>query len=425
MEESKDKSVEKSKVKPLDSSPFRKEIEIKSNKKDGEINVYKIINELSSTDYSRTFTAKKKVKEELSDKNYLVKFYDKDYLVKNILNGDKNKKDEFEIQLIKYYEKGEKEKEGNIQMLLGFTKDEEEGYYYILEYCDYTLDEFISRALVSQRNNKIEIVVIKFIYNLAKYIHSILSNMDLYEDSKKIVFGSLLNSYDVYIKENKEKSDTQDDYKIKLPNPALSFIDNIYTIKYVSESRNLRGYNYLPPEIFSLINYFANGNKSKSKKEKNKEKKYKLDFNDLKIIFDLMERTEMEYCGKDKDLKDLDKNYIDPLYVDYYSVGYLSYQMLFCQEPFTYIDLKDAIDKSTVENGKEQKYLLYEKEISDEVCKLLKDCLVLNASMRRIINIDKLEELTNLEKSDYEKKLLDQAMNKGDKPREVDPREAN
>ena len=303
-------------------------------------NKYFLINEVFYSDYTSTYTGKKiqiyqdKINEE-NKTPLLIKFISRDFLKKNIFSELELKDDRLEKlfeSLKNEFPKYQNLKHEGLQNLIDFIVNEK-GVYFILEFFNFTLNDYIKMNIDQIKNTKTSIELhltgfrelITDFFSCVNYIHE-----------KGLYFGSLINPNDIYLKASKN-SESKKKYFIKITHPFLSYIFTLLELKS-NLMENKFPVNF-PPDIYQIV------------------KKRKTDnFESLNSI-----------------LSSLDTSF------DIWTSGILLYQMINDKIPFNY-DSLDNIDKSN--NIDNYYYELFPWKISYELLVLITCCLRYNKNDR-------------------------------------------
>ena len=170
-------------------------------------NKYFLINEVFYSDYTSTYTGKKiqiyqdKINEE-NKTPLLIKFISRDFLKKNIFSELELKDDRLEKlfeSLKNEFPKYQSLKHEGLQNLIDFIVNEK-GIYFILEFFNFTLNDYIKMNIDQIKNTKTSIELhltgfrelITDFFACVNYIHE-----------KGLYFGSLINPNDIYLKASK------------------------------------------------------------------------------------------------------------------------------------------------------------------------------------------------------------------------------
>ena len=170
-------------------------------------NKYFLINEVFYSDYTSTYTGKKiqiyqdKIREE-NKTPLLIKFISRDFLKKNIFSELELKDDRLEKlfeSLKNEFPKYQNLKHEGLQNLIDFIVNEK-GVYFILEFFNFTLNDYIKMNIDQIKNTKTSIELhltgfrelITDFFSCVNYIHE-----------KGLYFGSLINPNDIYLKASK------------------------------------------------------------------------------------------------------------------------------------------------------------------------------------------------------------------------------
>jgi serine/threonine protein kinase len=306
---------------------------------------YYIINELVDGENTKIFSAARfslvEGEKRFEDDRFCIKYISKDWIRKEIfgklqISGDREIK--FFNSLHSSCEQFKNLKHINIQKLIDYI-DDDKGIYIVLEFCDFTLKDYVQMTREPVKNVRFP----PFEMKVRKVITQILETVN-FMHSKSMYFGGMLNSSDIMIKED-ESSKFSLDYKksantiVKFPNP---FLCELFTI--------LKLYN-----IESFPSYYA------------------------PEIFKLFEEKEIERAIEKKNSFDLSnlQNKINQN-MDMWSLGYLIYEILFEDPPFSFSDLSSALNSLFSSFT----YEIYPYKISSKVLEVITRCLQLNSQER-------------------------------------------
>lgn len=304
-------------------------------------NNYFIINELFSSEHTKSFSAiqislnsNNKV-ESVSNDALTIKYISKKYLQDTIFKDLQITEEGIE----KYYESLRKNfskyqtiEHKNLQKLYDFIEDEN-GLYFIVEFCEYTLNDFAEMTREPMKNSKYPIEL-KF----RKIITDILICLQ-YIHSEGLCLCSLINLNDIYIKET-SRGQNKSAFQVKLPHPFLAHLYTLLALKSKGDSFP----SYFSPEVYlSFAKRPNNGGKD-------------------------------SFDGIISMLNELDQNF------DTWALGFLIYQIIYNCEPFKFESIEDANNKFN--QGLEFTYEIYPWKISYHLLKIISDCLKLDPKKR-------------------------------------------
>ena len=202
-------------------------------------NKYFIINEIYYTEYTSAYTGIeiKKVNNKIKEINENTPLLIRDFLKRNIFSELELKDDRLEKlfnSLKNDFVEYQKIEHTNLQKLIDFIQDEK-GIYFILEFFDYTLKDYIKLEVEPLKNTKypIELDVRKFIVDIFKCTN------DIHE--KGLFFGTLLSPNEIFLK----KITNNDTTKTNLMNNKypLHFPPDIYDIIKKRQTDNFESLN--------------------------------------------------------------------------------------------------------------------------------------------------------------------------------------
>ena len=305
-------------------------------------NTYFIINELASSTYTKTFSAikitlnKYKKVDSVSNEDLCIRYINKAYVQETIFKDLQIPEERVE----KYYEslknsfpKFQNLTHPNLQKLYDFIEDKN-GLYFVLDFCEYTLEDFMEMTRGPMRNSKYPIDL-KF----RKVITDILKCMQ-YIHSQGLCLCSLINPHEIYIKET-SWGQNKSAFQVKLPHPFLAHLFTLLAMKNKSDNFP----SFFAPEIYESF---------LEKMKKNK--------------------TTDTFDGLITMLKELDQNF------DTWATGYLLYQILYNDVPFKFESIEDANNKFNL--GIELTYEIFPWKISYHMLKLISDSLRLDPKKR-------------------------------------------
>lgn len=319
-------------------------------------NKYWIINELSSTETMKLFTAvkvniNKKNNIEYSQKELHIRYINKQYL-HNIFKTFGMKDESIYESLRKSLPRFQALDNRNFQRVYDFIENEK-GLFFVLESFDYTLRDYVAKTRRSLKYSKFPIEM-KF----RMIITDMLESLN-YLHNKSLYLCSLLNPDLIYIKESSQVN-TMNKQLVILPNPYLARIFTLQSLYAVEEEFP----SYFPPEMYSaLVNEDEDGQ------------------------------------GVNKVLTAIDQSF------DMWAMGYMVYEMLYGIPPFEFTSYDNA--KKLLFTDDSISYEVYPWKISYHMLKLIAECLQLEPKKRmqttefmKLINDIKYknEDLESLEK---------------------------
>ena len=327
-------------------------------------NKYFIINEIYYTEYTSAYTGIeiKKIHNKIQEVNenapLLIRYINRDFLKRNIFSELELKDDRLEKlfnSLKNDFVEYQKIEHMNLQKLIDFIQDEK-GIYFILEFFDYTLKDYIKLEVEPLKNTKypIELDVRKFIIDIFKCIN------DIHE--KGLFFGTLLSPNEIFLKKITNNDTAKNNYQVKLPHPFLSYIFTLLELKV-----NLMNNKYplhFPPDIYDII-----------------KKRQTDNFESLSSILSFLDTP-----------------------FDTWTSGFLVYQMLFDDIPFSYMQLESKKSNKKVEI-QEYQYELFPWKISYEILVLITSCLQYHKTSR-IQNFDLTNLIRDIERGNEKKTQL-------------------
>lgn len=296
---------------------------------------YLIINELSSTDISKVFSAVKISHDssniqEIGNQALCIRYISKEGMQRKVFDAlqipcDKVKK--FYSSLSTSFKKYKEIKHDNIQELIDFVEDEE-GLYFVIEFCEYSLHDYIQIAREPIKNTKYS-----FEIKIRKIIIGILDCLSYIHDCG-FYLCALLNISDIMVKEVSEYMQ-KTKYVVKLPHPLLAHLYSLIIMKNSIEDFP----SYFAPEIYSI---FADGNKIQKALEK-----------------------KGSFEGLGNVLNSLDQSF------DMWAVGYLIYEILYETPPFEF----ESILRAEEALKSDCTYEIRPYEISFQCLQIINQCL--------------------------------------------------
>ena len=343
-------NVEKIKRNIISQYEFRKEIQGKKKKTS-----YLILNEIFSSEYLKNFSGVRLVKHENSknpsepkyeviyDEPLSIRYIDKNFIKKTIFKylGLKEESCEKFLENIKKNFNKTDIKHKNILQIYDIIEDEK-GIYFIEEFCDYTLEDYIKMTVTPFKSSKfpIEIKLLPIIIEIVSVIQ--------YVHEKGLYFGAFLSTKEIYVKETLTNEDEMKSaFSIKMPNPIISLLYTLLSIFSAKIDPN-NFQSFFPPEFCNK--FFKENNKN--------------DLNEVEINLN--------------SLQFINDNF------DKWALGYLMYNLLFDEVPFSFINAKEAIIKYKDPNFY---YEIFPWKISFNSLNLISSCLKVEEK-KRIQNID-------------------------------------
>ena len=305
-------------------------------------NNYFIINELSSSGYTKSFSAiqislsKKNKVESVSNDALTIKYVSKKYIQDTIfkdLQITEERVEKYYDSLKKNFVKYQTLEHPNLQKLYDFIEDED-GLYFILEFCEYTLNDFAEMTREPMKNSKYPIEL-KF----RKIITDILICLQFIHN-EGLCLCALINPNEIYIKETSRGIQNKSAFQVKLPHPFLAHLFTLLALKSKGESFP----SYFAPEIYKS---FAEKTKKGSKDS---------------------------FDGLITMLNELDQNF------DTWALGFLVYNIIYNDEPFKFESIEDA--NSKFNQGLEFTYDIYPWKVSYHFLKIISDCMKLDPKKR-------------------------------------------
>jgi len=234
-----------------------------SEKKDHE---YYIINELLSDDNTKVFSAigftKTGSDRKMDENRYSIRYLSKEWIKKEFL-GTFNYTDD---QITKFFlgiergfityqalykelESPEIKKKYNglnvcnlIQRLYDYI-DNDDGLFIVLEFCDWTLSDYIQILKEPTKNT-----LFPFEVKLRKFIPQLVEVITILHETNSICFGGLLNSNDICVSETASNLMlSQIEVNIKFPNP---FLANLMTMLKIYKFDTFP--SFYPPEVYRI-----------------------------------------------------------------------------------------------------------------------------------------------------------------------------
>ena len=303
-------------------------------------NKYYIINELSSTETMKLFSAakvniNKKNNMEFSPKELHIRYINKQYL--NSIFTTFKMSDE---RIHKYYESLRKNlprfqaiDKPNFQRVYDFIENEK-GLFFVLESFDYTLTDYVSKTRRSLKYSKFPIEI-KF----RNIITDMLDSLN-YLHSKSLYLCSLINPDLIYIKESSQVNSINKQLVI-LPNPYLA---HIFTLQSLQTDEGVFP-SYFPPEIYNALT------REDELNESNEVGQYLI-----------------------KALNSIDQSF------DMWAIGYMVYEVLYGVPPFEFTSFHNAKKQFFSDEG--ISYEVYPWKISYHMLKLIAECLQLDPKKR-------------------------------------------
>lgn len=341
-------NVEKLKKNIISEYEFRKEIQGKKKKTS-----YLILNELFSSEHLKIFSGVRLIKHENSknelkyevfyDEPLAIRFINKNFMKNKIfkhLGLNEEQSEKFLANIKKNFNKSDINHK-NILQIYDIIEDES-GIYFVEEFCDYSLEDYIKMTVTPFKTSKfpIEIKLLPLIIEIISVIQ--------YVHEKGLYFGSLLATNEIFVKETLTNEDeNKSAFSIKMPNPNISLL---YTLISIFSAKNDPSFfqSFFPPEFCEK--FFRENNKN--------------EFNEIAINLD--------------SLQFLNDNF------DKWALGYLMYNLLFDEVPFSFVDAKEAIKKYKDPNFY---YEIFPWKISFNSLNLINSCLKVDEK-KRIQNID-------------------------------------
>lgn len=311
-------------------------------------NNYFIINELFSSENNKIFTAtqisflKNQRIDVTGGEPLTIRYVSKKYIQNCIfkdLNVSEERVEKLYQSLKKSFNKFQNIKHPNLQGLYDFIEDKN-GLYFVMEFCENTLFDFVRTTREPLKNSKYPIEL-KF----RKIIADMLSCIQ-YVHECGLYFGALINPQEIYVKEGSRGHGIGSNANlVKLPHPFLAHLFTLLALKSKPESFP----SFFAPEIYTGF------------VEKIYHKKQNL------------------FEGFTSMLNDIDQNF------DIWAFGFWVYEMLFDELPFKFESIEDANSKFSL--GTDLTYQIFPWRISFEMLQLITGCLKLDPK-KRIQNID-------------------------------------
>lgn len=303
-------------------------------------NNYFIINELVSSTYTKTFSATQ-VNLTLDNKldgahgealciRYVSKKYIQDSIFKDLEINEERVQRLYE-SLRHSFKKFKSINHENLQKLQDFIEDKD-GLYFVLEFCEYSLFDFVTMTREPLKSSKypIEMKLRKIILNILECI--------LFIHKEGLYLCALINPQEISIKETGHYQN-KSGFQVKLPHPFLAHLFTLLALKSCGDVFP----SYFAPEIYSGI----------------KDKEHNNSFEGL-----------LSVLGK------LDQSF------DIWAVGYLIYEMLYGNAPFVFESLKEAYTKLQPDFT----YEVYPWKVSYQMLKLITDSMKFHPKKRIQVN---------------------------------------
>lgn len=325
-------------------------------------NNYFIINELVSSAYTKTFsatqvnlTADNKLENAHGEAlciRYVSKKYIQDCIFKDLEINEERVQRLYE-SLRHSFKKFKSIEHENLQKLQDFIEDKD-GLYFVLEFCEYSLFDFVTMTREPLKNSKypIEMKLRKIILNILECI--------LFIHKEGLYLCALINPQEISIKETGHYQN-KSGYQVKLPHPFLAHLFSLLALRSSGEVFP----SYFAPEIYNGINKNQNNT-----------------FEGLLAV-----------------LSKLDQSF------DIWAVGYLIYNLLYGNAPFVFESLKEAYTKLKPEFT----YEVYPWKISYQMLKLINDCMKFHPKKR--IQVNALQKvISDINKKNEDNELLEREL---------------
>jgi serine/threonine protein kinase len=304
--------------------------------------IYYIINEIVSGENTRVFSAVKFVskggKEKIIDDNkYCVRYLSKDWIINEVfakLQIPEERVQKFFDGLKRSYQDFKMIKHSYIQELKDYIEDDH-GIYIVLEFCDWTLKDYIQILREPLKNSKFPFEV-----KIRKIILQILETLSYIQDNTSQCFGGMLNTSDIMISEYSDSTNMgSSNIVVKFPHP---FMAHLFTILKIYSLEKFP--SYYAPEVYKLF--------EAKEVEKVIEKKDSFDIGSL--------------------LTKINQN------LDMWALGYLLFEIIFDNPPFAFDDLNSAV--KTLKPS--FTYKIYPYNVSPLCLKIMNLCLQLEPQDR-------------------------------------------
>ena len=288
---------------------------------------YYIINEIISGENNKVFSAVKMTSSgNIDETRYSVKYFSKKWIKEEVLHKLKFP----EERIIKFFESIKKSlndfkqiKNEYIQTLYDYY-DDDDGMYIILEFCDWTLRDYISMIREPLRNSRAP-----FEYKIRKFILHMLHAIYHLHEHNSLSFGGLLNSSDIMVAEPNDNSGST---IVKFPHP---FLANLMTILKIYDNENFP--SHYSPEVYELFQE--------------------------DVVLKIIEKKDSFDMGSL--LSKINQNF------DMWALGYCLYEILFDNPPFAFDNLKKVLSTLT----KDFAYKINPYGISFNSLKIINLCL--------------------------------------------------
>lgn len=291
----------------------------------------------------------------MENQKYMIKFYKKELIeeyIINKLNIKETAKSNFFESLKETFNESKNDENlksnGTIQQIIDINIDDK-GLWVVTEFLETHLIEYLETVRNDGHGKCKEL----------KYRNIVIPLLDLLNGlDNKISFAGLLNSFDIYVNDNKKPNESF----IKITHPFFNKLETVFKIL-----DNEQYQNFYPPEFICFFKQLENG----------------------KIILDCKDLSEP--------FSSINHNF------DMWALGYLLYEILYESRPYNFTSLEKAKTRFSQKNIfykiKRSKYSIF---ITDVITSCLKYENRLNM---KNIKLDIYKESISDEKN-FEKLIL-------------------